>query len=190
MAKSPSPPRFFATPADFRAWMKQHHKTAPELSVGFYKRHSGKPSITWPEAVDEALCFGWIDGVRHRIDDDSYRIRFTPRQPKSTWSAVNLGRIAELTKQGRMRAAGLRAFANRLEAKTGIYAYEQRREAALGAADEAQFRARQDGWKFFTAQPAWYRHQATWWVVSAKRDETRRKRLAKLIESSAAGRRL
>lgn len=190
MPKVPSKPRFFATPADFRAWLKEHHATAEELSVGFQKKGSGKPSITWPEAVDEALCVGWIDGVRHRIDDDSYRIRFTPRNPKSTWSAVNLKRVEELTKQGRMRAAGLRAFANRVEAKTGIYAYEQRENAALDEAAEAQFRANPIAWRHFEAQPAWYRKQMAWWVVSAKREETREKRLTTLIESSAKGLRL
>ena len=190
MSKAASKPRFFATPAEFRAWLKEHHATEPELSVGFHKKGSGKASITWPEAVDEALCFGWIDGVRHRIDDDSYRIRFTPRKPKSTWSAVNLERVAALTKLGRMRAAGLRAFANRIEAKTAIYAYEQRENAALDREDEAQFQANPGAWKFFEAQPAWYRKQMAWWVVSAKREETRVKRLASLIETSERGRRL
>jgi uncharacterized protein YdeI (YjbR/CyaY-like superfamily) len=190
MPKTADQPRFFATPADFRAWLKGHHATEQELSVGFHKKGSGKPSITWPEAVDEALCFGWIDGVRHRIDDENYRIRFTPRNPRSTWSAVNLKRVAELTKQGRMRAAGLRAFANRIEAKTGIYAYEQRENAALDREAEAQFHANPAAWKFFEAQSAWYRKQMAWWVVSAKREETRMKRLASLIETSERGRRL
>lgn len=190
MPKAAGKPRFFATPADFRAWLKEHHATEPELSVGFHKKGSGKPSITWPEAVAEALCFGWIDGVRHRIDDDSYRIRFTPRRPKSIWSEVNLKRVAELTEQKRMRAAGLRAFANRIEAKTAIYAYEQRQNAALHPDAEAQFRANQAAWKFFEAQPVWYRKQMAWWVVSAKREETRQKRLSSLIQTSQQGRRL
>jgi uncharacterized protein YdeI (YjbR/CyaY-like superfamily) len=190
MAKAAGKPRFFPTPADFRAWLEAHHATAPELSVGFHKKGSGKPSITWPEAVDEALCCGWIDGVRNRIDDDSYRIRFTPRNSKSNWSAINVARVAELTEQGRMRAAGLRAFANRVAAKTGIYAYEQRKQAALDAAAAAQFRANLSAWKFFEAQPAGYRQRMIWWVASAKREETKKKRLATLIEASASGRRL
>lgn len=190
MAKAAGEPRFFPTAADFRAWLKEHHATAQELAVGFHKKGSGKPSITWPEAVDEALCYGWIDGVRNRIDDDSYRIRFTPRKPKSNWSAINVARVAELTAQGRMRAAGLRAFAGRSAAKTGIYAYEQRRQAELDQSAAEQFRANRAAWKFFEAQPPGYRHLMVWWVVSAKREETRRKRLATLIEISAKKRRL
>ena len=124
---------FFATPAEFRAWLEKHHSSAPELWVGFYKKGSGRPSINWPEAVDEALCVGWIDGIRKSIDDESYRIRFTPRKPRSTWSAVNLARVEALTREGRMRPAGLKAFEKRTEAKTGIYAYEQRKAAELGA---------------------------------------------------------
>lgn len=140
MVKAAGKPRFFPTPADFRAWLKEHHATAQELSVGFHKKGSGKPSISWPEAVDEALCFGWIDGVRNRIDDDSYRIRFTPRNPNSNWSAINVARVAELTVQGRMRAAGSRAFANRIAEKTGIYAYEQRKALKIrsGCRDSGQ----------------------------------------------------
>ena len=190
MAKAAGKPRFFPTPADFHAWLKEHHASAQELSVGFHKKGSGKPSITWPEAVDEALCFGWIDGVRNRIDDDSYRIRFTPRKPKSNWSAINVARVAELTAQGRMRAAGLKAFDSRSAAKTGIYAYEQRKQAELDAAAAAQFRANRAAWKFFEAQPPGYRHLIVWWVVSAKREETRAKRLAQLIEASEQGRRI
>ena len=179
---------FFSSPEAFRAWLEQHHTTAQELWVGFYKKSSGKPSITWPESVDEALCFGWIDGLRKRIDDESYTIRFTPRKPRSTWSAVNIKRVEELTKQGRMRPAGLEAFAQCTKDKSGIYAYEQRDTAALDAADEQQFRANQRAWDFFQAQPASYRKTAIWWVVSAKQEATRRKRLATLIDDSAHGR--
>ena len=182
-------PAFFATPADFCAWLEKHHKTEQELLVGFYKKGSGRPSITWPESVDEALCFGWIDGVRKSLGDDSYTIRFTPRKPGSTWSAVNVGRVQELTRLGRMRPAGLEAFEKRSEAKTGTYAYEQKEDAKLEKAEEKQLRADKAAWEFFQSQPAWYRRTAIWRVVSAKKEETRKKRLAKLIEESAQGRR-
>ena len=181
-------PPFFATPAEFRDWLEANHERASELWVGFYKRASGRPSITWPESVDEALCVGWIDGLRKSIDETSYMIRFTPRQAKSTWSAVNIGRVAELKKQKRMRAAGLKAFAQRSEAKSKIYAYEQRQNAALDPEAEQQFRAQPKAWKFFQAQPRWYRRTATWWVLSARKPETRQKRLATLIADSEAGR--
>src|ERR1700756_3861877 len=131
--------RFFANPADFRAWLEKNHAVHTELSVGFYKRDSGKPSITWPESVDAALCYGWIDGVRHSIDAFSYRIRFTPRKPGSTWSAINVRRVEELTKLGLMHASGLRAFHGRKGEKTGIYSYEQRKQAKLPPAYEKQF---------------------------------------------------
>jgi len=182
-------PTFFAAPADFRAWLEKHHRTEQELLVGFYKKGSGLPSITWPESVDEALCFGWIDGVRKSLGEDSYTIRFTPRKPGSTWSAVNVGRVQELTRLGRMRPAGLEAFEKRSEAKTGTYAYEQKEDAKLEKAEEKQLRADKAAWEFFQSQPAWYRRTAIWRVVSAKKEETRKKRLAKLIEESAAGRR-
>ena len=177
-------PVFFATPAAFRAWLEANHDTAAELWVGFHKKGSGLPSITWPEAVDEALCVGWIDGIRRRVDGASYAIRFTPRRPRSTWSAVNLGRVAELTREGRMRPAGLAAF----EARAGTYPYEQRGEAALDEQAEARFRARPEAWDFFRSRAPSYRKMMAWWVVSAKREETRRRRLDTLIEESAAGR--
>jgi uncharacterized protein YdeI (YjbR/CyaY-like superfamily) len=183
-------PTFFATPAAFRAWLATHHDTAAELWVGFHRTDSGKPSITWPEAVDEALCVGWIDGVRKRVDDASYAIRFTPRKPRSTWSSVNVARVAELTRLGRMRAAGLAAFARRAADRTGIYSYEQRAAAALDPVAERAFRANAKAWEFFQTQAPAYRRTAVWWVVSAKREETRRKRLATLVEDSAHGRRL
>jgi len=189
MPDNPVPqPTFFAAPEELRAWLERNHAQAAELWVGFYKRGTGRPSITWPESVDEALCFGWIDGVRKSLGDDSYMIRFTPRKPRSTWSTVNIARVAELTRLGRMRPAGLAAFAQRLEAKSAIYAYEQRENAALGAEAEQQFRANPAAWEFFQAQPAWYRRTASWWVISAKRPETRAKRLATLIDDSAGGR--
>ncbi len=180
-------PTFFATPAEFRTWLDAHHEHATELLVGFHKKGSGKLSITWPESVDEALCVGCIDGVRKSIDHESYTIRFTPRKPDSNWSAINIRRVEELTNQGRMRPAGLRAFAQRQEAKSAIYAYE-RAHAELDAASVEQFRANKQAWDFFQTQAAWYRRNAIYWVVSAKREETRQKRLATLIADSASRR--
>lgn len=179
-------PRFFATPADFRAWLDAHHATKKELLVGFYKKGSGKPSITWPESVDEALCVGWIDGIRRRIDDESYSIRFTPRRRGSIWSLVNTRRVAVLTRQGRMRKAGLEAFGRRDAKKTGVYAFE-RATAALPPAFEKIFRARPAAWAYFSATGAYYRRVTAHWVTSAKQDATRRRRLNELISSSARG---
>lgn len=181
-------PTFFSTPSEFRAWLEEHHETAQELWVGFYKKGTGKPSITWPEAVDEALCFGWIDGIRKSVDADSYANRFTPRKPRSTWSAVNIKRVGELTELGLMRPAGLKAFEKRTEQRSETYSYEQRNNVRLDEAYEQQFRANEAAWDFFQAQPPWYRRTATWWVVSAKKEETRQKRLATLIEDSQHGR--
>ncbi|MBA3943284.1 MAG: YdeI/OmpD-associated family protein [Herpetosiphonaceae bacterium] len=178
---------FFATPADFRRWFEVQHATSEELWVGFYKKGSGKPSITWPEAVDEALCFGWIDGIRKGIDNVSYTIRFTPRKRRSIWSAVNIQRVEELSSLGRMQPAGLKAFAERTPEKSAIYAYEQT-SAELSVEYEQQFRANQGAWDFFQAQPPWYRRTAIWWVISAKKEETKLKRLATLIEDSGQGR--
>ena len=182
-------PHFFKTSADFRKWLAKNHASATELLVGFYKKDSGKPSITWPESVDEALCFGWIDGVRRRIDDVSYSIRFTPRKKSSTWSAINIGRVAELTKLGRMQPAGLRAFEHRREATSGIYSYENEART-LPAEYEKKLRANEKALEFFNAQPPGYRRVATYWVTSAKKEETRARRLDTLIEDSANGRRL
>jgi uncharacterized protein YdeI (YjbR/CyaY-like superfamily) len=182
-------PRFFRTPADFRKWLKQNHATAPELWVGFYKKDSGKPSIIWPESVDEALCFGWIDGIRKTIDAVSYQIRFTPRRVTSVWSAVNIKRVAVLTAESRMQPAGLKAFAARRENKSGIYSYEQRR-AQLEEPYQRMLKKNKAAWDFFQAQPPWYRKQIGWWVVSAKKEETRLQRLEKLIATSARGKRL
>ena len=183
-------PRFFATPADFRGWLEKHHATARELVVGFHKRESGKPSITWPESVDQALCFGWIDGVRRSLDAGSYTIRFTPRKPTSTWSAVNMARVKELTEQGLMHPAGVKAFEARLAGKSAIYSYEQRAAASLDDAGERQFRANRKAWEFFQRQAPWYRRVSAYWVISAKREETRARRLETLIADSEAGRRI
>jgi uncharacterized protein YdeI (YjbR/CyaY-like superfamily) len=181
--------RFFATAAQFRDWLEEHHQTHPELLLGFYKKGSGQPSITWPESVDAALSFGWIDGVRRRIDDESYSIRFTPRKARSIWSAVNIKRVEELTRLGLMHPAGLRAFEARLAARSAIYSFEQQ-NIAFEAAQERQFRANKAAWTFFRAQAPWYQRAATWWVVSAKREETKAKRLATLIADSSAQRTL
>lgn len=187
----PTPaPIFFTTPAKFRAWLRSNHKGAAELWVGFYRKASGRPSITWPQAVDEALCVGWIDGLRKTIDAESYGIRFTPRKPASNWSAVNIGRAKELIGQGRMRPAGLKAFQVRTEPKSGVYSYENREAAVLSKSDEKRFRSYPKAWDFFERQPPGYRKTLTWWIVSAKKEETRLKRLGKLITASQAGRRI
>ncbi len=178
-------PRFFPTLADWRAWLEQNHASEQELWVGFYKRDSGRPSITWPESVDGALCFGWIDGVRKSIDAASYKIRFTPRKPRSVWSAINMKRATELKSMGLMHGAGLAAFEKRESKRSAIYAYEQRKTARLSAEYEKQFRANKTAWRFFTSQPPWYQGTSTYWVISAKKEETRLKRLARLIKDSA-----
>jgi uncharacterized protein YdeI (YjbR/CyaY-like superfamily) len=178
--------RFFASPEEWRAWLEDHHERESEVLVGYWKRATGRPSLTWAQSVDEALCFGWIDGVRRRIDDERYSIRFTPRSPRSRWSRVNVERVAELTREGRMRPAGEAAFAARSEAAT--YSYEQQREAALDEERARRLRDDEAAWAYFTAQPPWYRRAAVHWVMSAKREATRDRRLAQLIASSAAGR--
>ena len=183
-------PIFFPTPVAFRAWLKQNHETSREQWIGFHRKASGRPSITWPESVDEALCVGWIDGLRKTIDAESYKIRFTPRKKESNWSAVNIARVKELTKQGRMRPAGLKAFALRKAEKSGIYAYENRKTAVLAKADEKQFRAKPKAWEFFQRQPPGYRQIMIWRVITAKKEETRRRRLETLIAASEAGRRI
>ena len=175
--------KFFRSPADFRKWLEKHHATERELWVGFYKKDSGKPSITWPESVDEALCFGWIDGIRKSVDDTSYIIRFTPRRPRSIWSAVNIKRATELTRQGKMQPAGQKAFEARTENRSGIYAYEQRKPEF----DEPYRKILEQNkaaWEFFEAQTPSYRKAVSWWVLSAKKEETRLKRLEKLVEDS------
>ena len=180
---------FFKSPGEFRKWLEKHHATARELWVGYYKKGSGKPSMTWPESVDEALCFGWIDGIRKSVDEDSYTIRFTPRKPGSTWSSVNIKRVQELSEKGLMQPAGLEAFAARKEYRSGIYSYEQRGDQ-LPEPYAAGLRKNKAAWDFFQAQPPSYRKAAYWWVVGAKKEETRLKRLEQLIEASAGGRRI
>ncbi|HEX2202119.1 MAG TPA: YdeI/OmpD-associated family protein [Longimicrobium sp.] len=180
---------FFDTQDELRRWLEENHAAAAELYVGFYKKGSGKTGITYAQALDEALCFGWIDGVRKRIDDARFTIRFTPRKRGSTWSEVNVKRAGELEAEGRMTPAGLAAFRARDEKKTAAYSYEAR-ERPLDPALEERFRANADAWDFFQAQPPYYRRTAQWFVMSAKREETRLRRLARLIDDSAAGRRL
>lgn len=183
-------PLYFKTPADFRAWLSKHHATATEVGVVFHSKGSGKPSMTWSDAVDEALCFGWIDSVARRLDETSRVQRFTPRKPKSNWSAVNIQKVGELTARGRMTAAGLAAFARRTEARSAIYSYENRHLAALDPEREARFKREVAAWEFFCKQPPSYRQLAIYRVMNAKWEETREKRLALLIEASAEGRRL
>jgi uncharacterized protein YdeI (YjbR/CyaY-like superfamily) len=180
----PPKPLFFPSPAAWRAWLEEHHADAQELWVGFYKRDSGRPSITWPESVDGALCFGWIDGVRRSIDEISYTIRFTPRKARSIWSAINVKRATELSVMGLMHPAGQAALEKRDGKRSAIYAYEQRKSARLPAAYEKEFRAHRPAWAFFRGQAPWYQRTSTWWVISAKKEETKLKRLAVLIEHS------
>jgi len=180
---------FFRSPADFRNWLKKHHASETELWVGFYKKSSGRASITWPESVDEALCVGWIDGIRKSIDDISYKIRFTPRKPGSIWSAVNIRRVRVLVDEGRMQPAGLKPYQARKENKSGIYSYEQRRDQ-LEEPYASLLRRNKAAWDFFQAQPPSYKKLAGWYVVSAKKEETRLKRLERLIEDSAQGKRI
>jgi uncharacterized protein YdeI (YjbR/CyaY-like superfamily) len=177
---------FLTTPEELRDWFDANHATADELWLGSYKKSSGRPSLTWSEAVDEALCVGWIDGVRYSLDETSHAQRFTPRRKGSTWSAINVAKVATLTEQGRMRPAGIAAFEARDPAKTAIYSYEL--EAAAFSAEElAQFQANAQAWERWEREPPGYRKQATHWVTSAKRDETRTKRMAELIEVTAVG---
>jgi uncharacterized protein YdeI (YjbR/CyaY-like superfamily) len=180
---------FFQSPSDLRKWFEKNHATAPELWVRFYKKDSGRASITWPESVDEALCFGWIDGIRKSVDEVSYKIRFAPRRRGSIWSAVNIKRATALTDERRMRPTGVKAFAARRENKSGIYAYEQR-HAELEEPYNGMLKKNKAAWDFFQARPPSYRKTLSWWIVSAKKEETRLKRLEKLMEESARGRRM
>jgi uncharacterized protein YdeI (YjbR/CyaY-like superfamily) len=179
-------PKFFHTAQDFRRWLQRHHASAPELLVGFYKLTSGRPSMTWAESVDEALCFGWIDGLRRRVDELSYTIRFTPRRPGSIWSAVNTRRARTLTARGRMAQAGLAAFEARTPNRSGRYSYERRPED-LVAPYSGMLDANSAARRFFQRQAPSYRRAATWWVVSAKKEETRLTRARRLVELSEQG---
>lgn len=179
----------FTTPEAFRAWLAEHHGEEDVLWVGYWKKASGRPSLTWPESVEQALCFGWIDGLRRSIDDERYAIRFTPRRAGSTWSARNLETYAALEARGLIEPAGRSAYEGRDPEKTGVYSFE-RESVELSAAFRARFRANEAAWAFFQSQPPSYRTPATWWVMSAKREETRERRLATLIEDSSAGQRI
>jgi uncharacterized protein YdeI (YjbR/CyaY-like superfamily) len=182
-------PRFFATPAQLQKWFEKNHESEKELLVGYYKKGSGRKSVTWPESVDEALCVGWIDGIRRSLGEESYTIRFTPRRARSIWSMVNIARVNALEREGRMRPAGRKAFEARREYRSGIYSYEQRRDR-LEEPYASVLKKNAAASSFFDAQPASYRKAMGWWIVSAKKEETRNKRLAELTAHSARGRRL
>ncbi|MCW5808922.1 MAG: YdeI/OmpD-associated family protein [Deltaproteobacteria bacterium] len=182
--------RFFADGAAFRAWLAAHHATATELLVGYYKKGTGVPSMTWPESVDQALCYGWIDGVRRSAGDDAYTIRFTPRKARSIWSAKNVARIAELEAAGLLAPAGAAALALRTPERTGVYSFERAAAAVLSPAQEARLRANAKAAAFWDAQPPGYRATATHWVISAKQEATRARRLATLIADAAKGLRI
>jgi uncharacterized protein YdeI (YjbR/CyaY-like superfamily) len=183
------PIKFFNSASEFRKWLDANHDKAQEQLVGFYKTHTGKTGISYAEAVDEALCFGWIDGVRKRIDDDTYSIRFTPRRAKSTWSAVNIKRVGELKRLGRLKPSGLKAFEARDQKQAKLYSYEERTRE-LDPAYEKRFRANKKAWDFFQSQARSYQKAANWWVMSAQKEETRLRRLDTLIDDSQNERRL
>ncbi len=180
---------FFATESEFRKWLEVHHKNETALLVGFYKVGSGRPSMTWPQSVDQALCFGWIDGVRKSIDEESYSIRFTPRKTNSIWSAVNIKKMEVLTKAGLMKPAGKKAFGFRTESKSNVYSHESQPKA-LDAEYEKEFRKQKAAWDFFMAQPPSYKKVITHWIMSAKQETTRLSRLQKVIFESNEQRRL
>jgi uncharacterized protein YdeI (YjbR/CyaY-like superfamily) len=182
-------PTFFSNQSKLRKWFEKNHNKKQELWVGYYKTSSGKPSITWPQSVDEALCFGWIDGVRKSIDENSYVIRFTQRKPKSIWSDVNIKKVEELTKLGLMYPAGIEAFSKRDEKKSRIYSFEQK-NIKLDKNYEKQFKQNKKAWIFFQSQPPSYQKPAIWWVMSAKLETTRQKRLDTLIRDSEEGQRI
>jgi len=182
--------KYFKTPAEFRAWLAKHHDTATEVGVVLHRKDSGKPTMTWSDAVDVALCFGWIDSVSRRFDETGRVQRFTPRKPKSNWSTVNINKVGELTARGLMTPAGLAAFARRTDPRSSIYSYENRHLASLDPEREKKFRRAKAAWEFFSKQPPSYRQLSIYRVMSAKRDETKEKRLALLMAASAGGRRL
>lgn len=182
-------PTYFKSPGAFRAWLEASHANASELWVGIYKKDSGRVGLTYAEALDEALCFGWIDGIRKRVDELSFSQRFTPRKPASVWSLINVGHVKRLTKAGRMKPAGLKAFAARTAAKTGVYSFENRPKE-LSPEFQRQFKSNKVAWEFFQKQPPGYRRLASFFVMSAKQEETRQRRLARLITASRSGRRL
>ncbi len=177
-------PIFFPSPTEWRQWLTEHSADTDVVWVGFHKRGTGRPSLTWPEAVDQALCFGWIDGLRQSVDDDSYRIRFTPRKRTSIWSKRNIERVRELTELGLMQPAGIEAFEARRADRSVVYSFEQSQRRWFDQEQERLFRASESAWAFFSTRPPWYQRTAASWVVSAKREDTRARRLATLIECS------
>ena len=181
---------FFSSAADLRAWFEKHHDGEPELILGYWKKGTGKPTVTHPQAIEQALCFGWIDSIGRRIDEERYQVRFTPRRKGSVWSAVNVAAVARLTEQGLMHPAGLRAFEDRRPDRVATYSYEQPADAVLEPAQEARLKDHPSAWEWFSAQSPSYRRAAVHWVTSAKRPETRERRLSQLIVDSAAGRRV
>jgi uncharacterized protein YdeI (YjbR/CyaY-like superfamily) len=185
---TPSEPRFFERPEQLRDWLDANHDTAAEVFVGAWKKSTGKPSLTWEQIVDEALCVGWIDGIRRGLPGAGWSIRLTPRRKGSNWSAVNVANVERLRAEGRMRPAGEAAFALRTEDRTGVYSYEQRHAARLSPAQEAELRANPVAWAWLEGQTPAARAMVVWWVASAKRPETQAKRLATLIADAAAGR--
>jgi len=190
LSGSPKAPVFFESAAAFRKWLERNAARESELLVGYHKVGTGKPSLSWSESVDEALCFGWIDGIRKSIDATAYQIRFTPRKKNSNWSAVNIGKVEALTKQGRMRPAGLEAFAARLDHKSGIYSYEQQGALKFSVEEKREFKRDVRAWQFFETTPPSYRKAMLYWLASAKQPATRSRRFAELLRSCAAGQRL
>lgn len=182
-------PIFFANTSELRKWFEKNHDKEKELLVGYYKTHTGKPSITWSQSVDQALCFGWIDGIRKSLGETGYTIRFTPRKPGSIWSDINIKKVEEFTQKGLMRPAGIEAFNKRDEKKSRVYSFEQK-NIQLDKNFEKQFKQNKKAWNFFQSQPPSYRKPAMWWVMSAKQDETKQRRLATLIKDSEEGQRI
>jgi uncharacterized protein YdeI (YjbR/CyaY-like superfamily) len=183
----PPEPIYFDGPEQLRDWFDANHETAAELWLGYWKKAAGRPTVTWAQAVDEALCVGWIDTTRYSVDEHRSRQRFTPRRKGSNWSAVNIANVERLTREGRMRPAGLRAFEARTDAKSGVYSYENRHKATLTPEEEGRIKANDAAWAWFKSRPQSYQTAAVWWINSAKRPETRERRLDQLIEASAEG---
>jgi uncharacterized protein YdeI (YjbR/CyaY-like superfamily) len=181
---------YFRAPADFRDWLAKYHATKRELLVGFHKSRTGKPSLTWSQSVDQAICFGWIDGVRRSVDEERYTIRFTPRTPRSNWSKINIAKVEVLRKAGLMTPAGEKAYAAREAERSGVYSFEQERPRELSPAYQKLFRANKKAWEYYRSEAPYYRRTIAFWVMSAKKEETREKRLARLIADSARGRRV
>src|ERR1044072_1714575 len=182
-------PKFFNSPEKFREWLERNHDSATELMIGFHKKSSGKKSLTYAEALDEALCFGWIDGVRKSLNETSYMQRFTPRKPRSIWSNINVKHVERLRKEGRMQRAGIEAYERRSPERTGIYSFENR-PRELSPEFEKTFRQNKAAWKFFQEQPPGYKRLMVFRTMSAKKEETRLRRLKQLIESSEKGERM